>query len=103
MRWDAGEITMPIAAPSMPLVDYPAWATSMVSPVSKPACCGVQRCSRGGVTEKLLTFALGRGVDYFDAPAIRQILRDAEADDYRFASLILGIVHSVPFQMRTST
>ncbi len=57
----------------------------------------------GRVTEKLLTFALGRGVDYYDAPAIRQILRDAEADDYRFASLILGIVHSVPFQMRTST
>jgi hypothetical protein len=57
----------------------------------------------GRVTEKLLTFALGRGVEYFDAPAIRQILRDAEPDDYRFASLILGIVNSVPFQMRTST
>jgi hypothetical protein len=57
----------------------------------------------GRVTEKLLTFALGRGVDYYDAPAIRQILRDAEPDGYRFSSLILGIVKSVPFQMRNST
>ncbi len=57
----------------------------------------------GRVTEKLLTFALGRGVDYYDAPAIRQILREAESDGYRFWSLILGIVKSVPFQMRNST
>ena len=57
----------------------------------------------GRVTEKLLTFALGRGIEYYDAPAVRQVLRDAEPDDYRFASLILGIVKSVPFQMRTST
>ena len=57
----------------------------------------------GRVTEKLLTFALGRGVEYYDAPAVRKILRDAEADGYRFSSLILGIVKSVPFQMRTST
>ena len=57
----------------------------------------------GRLTEKLLTFALGRGVEYFDAPAIRAIVREAEADDYRFSSLILGIVKSVPFQMRNST
>ena len=57
----------------------------------------------GSLTEKLLTFALGRGVEYYDAPAIRTILRDAEADDYRFSSLILGIIKSVPFQMRNST
>jgi len=56
----------------------------------------------GRVTEKLLTFALGRGVDYYDAPAVRQIVRDAEADGYRFSSLVLGIVKSVPFQMRNS-
>ena len=55
------------------------------------------------VTEKLLTFALGRGVEYYDAPAIRQILRDTEPDGYRFSSLILGIVKSIPFQMRNST
>ena len=57
----------------------------------------------GRVTENLLTFALGRGVDYYDAPAIRKILRDTESDGYRFSSLILGIVTSVPFQMRNST
>ncbi len=57
----------------------------------------------GRVAEKLLTFALGRGVDYYDAPAIRKILREAEPEGYRFSSLILGIVKSVPFQMRTST
>jgi hypothetical protein len=56
----------------------------------------------GQVTEELLTFALGRGVDYYDAPAIRKILREAEPGEYRFSSLILGIVKSVPFQMRNS-
>jgi uncharacterized protein DUF1592/uncharacterized protein DUF1588/uncharacterized protein DUF1587/uncharacterized protein DUF1585/uncharacterized protein DUF1595/cytochrome c len=56
----------------------------------------------GQVTEELLTFALGRGVDYYDAPAIRKILREAESGEYRFSSLILGIVKSVPFQMRNS-
>ena len=52
------------------------------------------------LTENLLTFALGRGVEYYDAPAVRKIVRDAEKDDYRFSSLILGIVNSAPFQMR---
>jgi mono/diheme cytochrome c family protein len=52
------------------------------------------------LTEKLLTYALGRGVEYYDAPAIRRITRDAERDDYRLSSLILEIVRSTPFQMR---
>ena len=52
------------------------------------------------LTENLLTFALGRGVEYYDAPAVRKIVGDAEKDGYRFSSLILGIVKSVPFQMR---
>ena len=52
------------------------------------------------LTEKLLTFALGRGVELSDAPAIRAIVRRAEADDFRFSSLILGLVNSPPFQMR---
>jgi hypothetical protein len=56
----------------------------------------------GNLSEKLLTFALGRGMEYHDAPAIRQIVRRAQADDYRFSALILGIVNSTPFQMRTS-
>jgi len=55
----------------------------------------------GTLTENLLTFALGRGVEYYDAPAVRKILSDAQRDDYRFSTLILGIVKSVPFQMRS--
>ena len=52
------------------------------------------------VTEKLLTYALGRGIEHYDRPAIRAIVREAEASDYRWSSLILGVVKSVPFQMR---
>jgi hypothetical protein len=54
------------------------------------------------LTEKLLTFALGRGVEPYDAPAVRKIVRDARADNYRFSQLVLGIVNSTAFQMRTS-
>ena len=54
------------------------------------------------VTEKLLTYALGRGLEYYDAPAVRTIDRSAAADNYRWSSLILGIVKSAPFQMRTA-
>jgi len=53
-------------------------------------------------TEKLLTYALGRGVEYYDAPAVRKITADARAKDYRFSSFILGIVASTPFQQRRS-
>ena len=53
-------------------------------------------------TEKLLTYATGRGTEDFDAPAIREIVRSARAQDYRFSSLVLGIVNSTPFQMRKS-
>lgn len=56
----------------------------------------------GTLTEKLLTFALGRGVEYYDAPAIREVLRRARAADYRFSEIILGIVHSTPFRMRST-
>ena len=52
------------------------------------------------VTEKLLTYALGRGVEYYDAPAVREITRAAAANDYGLASLIVGVVKSTPFQMR---
>src|SRR5688572_17066896 len=52
-------------------------------------------------TEKLLTYAAGRAAQYQDMPAVRAIVRDAARDKYRFSSLILGIVKSTPFQMRT--
>jgi hypothetical protein len=54
------------------------------------------------VTEKLLTYALGRGLEYYDAPAVRAIDRAAAAHDYRWSSLMLAIVKSAPFQMRTA-
>jgi len=56
----------------------------------------------GAMTEKLLTYALGRGIEASDAPAVRKIVRDAEANGYRFSSIVLGIAKSVPFQMRLS-
>jgi len=52
-------------------------------------------------TEKLLTYASGRAVQFQDMPAVRAIIRDAARDKYRFSSLVLGIVKSTPFQMRT--
>jgi hypothetical protein len=54
----------------------------------------------GTLTEKLLTFALGRGVESCDAPAVRKIVREAQANDYRFSSIVVGIVNSTPFTMR---
>jgi len=56
----------------------------------------------GTFAEKLLTYALGRGVQYYDAPAIRAIVRSARAEDFRVSAVILGIVTSTPFQMRRS-
>jgi hypothetical protein len=51
-------------------------------------------------TEKLLTYALGRRLDYHDMPAVRAIVRSAARDNYRFSSLVAGIVRSTPFQMK---
>ena len=56
----------------------------------------------GTLTEKLLVYALGRGVDYYDAPAVRAIVRDARAQDFRMSAIVLGVVKSQPFQMRMS-
>ena len=52
------------------------------------------------VTEKLLAYALGRRLEYSDRPAVRQIVRDAAAHDYRWSSIILGIVESPPFLLK---
>jgi hypothetical protein len=52
------------------------------------------------ITEKLLTYALGRGVEYTDAPAVRQVVRQAQKSDFRFSSFILGITGSPSFQYR---
>jgi uncharacterized protein DUF1585 len=54
------------------------------------------------MTEKMLIYALGRGLDARDMPAVRAIMREAAAHDSRFSSLVLGIVHSTPFSMRVA-
>ena len=53
-------------------------------------------------SEKMLTYALGRGVEYYDMPAIREIVSQAAEGDFRFSAIVLGIVESTPFQMRMS-
>ena len=54
----------------------------------------------GNFTEKLLTYALGRKVEYYDMPAVRTIVRSARDRNYRWSSIVLGIVNSPPFRMR---
>ncbi|MYB52162.1 MAG: DUF1585 domain-containing protein, partial [Acidobacteriia bacterium] len=56
----------------------------------------------GALASKLLTYSLGRVVEHSDAPAVRKIVRDARADEFRFSSVVLGVVRSEPFQMRRS-
>jgi hypothetical protein len=56
----------------------------------------------GTLTEKLMTYGLGRGLEFYDAPAVRKVVRSAKSNDYRFSSLVLGIVNSEPFQMRVT-
>lgn len=55
------------------------------------------------LTEKMMTYALGRGIEYYDAPAVRAILREAAPGDYRLTQLIVGIVQSTPFRMRRAS
>jgi len=56
----------------------------------------------GVMTEKLMTYALGRGVEYYDMPAVRKVVQDAGKNNFKFSSIVLGIVKSTPFQMRTN-
>ena len=53
-------------------------------------------------TEKLLAYAIGRGIEYYDLPAVRAIAKDAAPDDHRWSSIIMGIVRSTPFSMSSS-
>ena len=54
----------------------------------------------GVMTEKLMTYALGRGLEYYDMPAVRKIVRDGKNTDFRFSSIVLGVAESTPFQMK---
>ena len=51
------------------------------------------------ITQKLMTYALGRGVEYYDMPLVRSVVQDSERNRYRFSSIVMGIVKSAPFQM----
>jgi hypothetical protein len=55
------------------------------------------------LTEKLLTFAMGRGLEYYDMPVVRRIVADAEREGYSFEAIVLGVAQSVPFRMRAAT
>jgi hypothetical protein len=55
----------------------------------------------GVMTEKLLTYALGRGLEYYDMPAVRRIVGDAAENGFRFSSLVAGVVNSPAFQMKS--
>jgi hypothetical protein len=55
------------------------------------------------VTEKLLTYGLGRGLEYEDMPMVRTIVRDSAGSKYKFSAIVLGIVKSAPFQMNMKT
>ena len=64
-------------------------------------CWPGRTCSSGTVTEKLLIYALGRGLEPVDMPVVRSVVRSAAAQNYAMQSIVLGIVRSAPFQMRT--
>jgi hypothetical protein len=54
------------------------------------------------ITEKMMTYALGRGVEYYDMPVIRSIVKSADQENDRFSSILMGVIKSAPFQMRTA-
>jgi hypothetical protein len=51
----------------------------------------------------MLTYAVGRGLEYYDMPAVRKIVQDARSTDYKFSSIVLGVTRSVPFSMKETT
>jgi hypothetical protein len=97
-RWRTEDHGTPIDS-SAKLVD----GTEINGPVDlKNALLKYEEQIVRNVTEKLMTYALGRGTAYYDQPVVRSIARAAAASDYRFSSLVMGIVSSAPFQMRAS-
>ena len=98
-RWRAHDGGAVIDASGEPLG---AGRTSRVSPGCDVRCSTAPEVFVGTMIEKLLIYALGRGMEHTDAPAIRAIVGAAADEDYRLSSLILGVVRSTPFQMRRS-
>jgi hypothetical protein len=97
-RWRTMDGDTPVDA-SAKLVD----GTSINGPVElRAALLKYKEQIVRNMTEKMLTYALGRGMQYYDQPVIRGIVREAAANDYRFSSIVMGIVTSTPFRMRAS-
>ena len=98
-KWRAKDGDAPIDASSQ-LVD----GTKLSGPASlREALLSRSDVFVSTVTEKLMTYALGRGLKYYDMPAVRAITRDARSHDDRFSSIVLGIVRSAPFQMKVKS
>jgi hypothetical protein len=96
-RWRATDAGAPIDASGV----FPN-GTRFSGPVElRQVLLGQQESFVATLTEKLLTYALGRGLEPYDMPALRGVLRGAAAQDYRWSSLILGTISSLPFQMRS--
>jgi hypothetical protein len=75
--------------------------TKVDSPASlRQALLGYSGQFVHAMTEKLMVYALGRGVEYYDMPVVRSIMREAARNNYRFSSIVMGIVKSAPFQMK---
>ena len=95
-KWRDADSGMPVNAAGQ-LVD----GTVLDGPASlRKALLGRREAVVATAAEKLLAYALGRRVESFDMPAVRVIVRDAARNDYRFSSLIAGVVKSLPFQMK---
>jgi len=95
-RWRTSEAGMPIDA-SGSLID----GTQVNGPTTLVDALVARKSEFvGTVAQRLLTYALGRGVEYYDQPAVRKIVQDAAAENLTWSAVITGIVKSVPFQMR---
>ena len=95
-QWRETDNGVPIDA-SSPAAD----GTTFDGPVEfRDALLHRQEQFVANVTRKLMTYALGRGLESYDQPAVRQVMRAAAGDDYRWSSIIMGIVDSAPFRMR---
>ena len=98
-KWRTHDGPRPIDASSV-LVD----GTKIDGPASlRDALLTYQEQFVRTISSKLMTYGVGRGVQYYDMPAVRAITREAATEDYRFSSLVLGVVKSAPFQMRMKT
>ena len=95
-RWRDAEAGLPIDASA----DLPDGSTVDGPVAFRRALLERREEFVGNFTEKLMTYALGRGVEHHDAPAVRAIVRGAAATGYRWSDIVLGIVESVPFRMR---